>query len=523
VIRDHPPEPAYEIPERSGEVLIAPPLDRIGDILAENRALSWGEAEILGTPLAEFRARTRSRVLSLAARYSTAAPPLPAHPLILMGHQPVFFHPGVWMKYFLLTRLRVTLGATGVHLIVDSDATGPITAVVPAYRGDLVRVSETLVDLPEDVPLEAFRPPTAKEWTEFVGRVAGHVRSVPGERFAARVDALAAGGGRALSGSRTLGDFLAAVRRAYEAQAGAPGYLEVPVSHVAETPEFYAFVLHVVRRAEDFQRSYNAHLEEYRRLHRLRSVANPFPNLAQGDAGIEMPFWVLRGGRRTDLFVARRGSRLALATAGGPLATVTPDLSGVEALRDAPLALRPKAILLTMFARLCLGDLFIHGVGGARYDQVTDAIIADVFGCRPPAYAVATATLHLSLPHEAAPAEERRMLERRLMDLQHNPDRHLETVSEAERLLVGEKWGLIREIETMRPGPERRAATRRIREINGRLREALAPEIARIEARLAALDRQTAAGDAAHFREYPYFLFDPGEVGALVGAPACPA
>ena len=48
--------------------------------------------------------------------------------------------------------------------------------------------------------------------------------------------------------------------------------------------------------------------------------------------------------------------------------------------------LRPRALTLTLFARLCLGDFFIHGIGGGKYDEVTDAIIRDYFGVEPPAY-----------------------------------------------------------------------------------------------------------------------------------------
>ena len=60
--------------------------------------------------------------------------------------------------------------------------------------------------------------------------------------------------------------------------------------------------------------------------------------------------------------------------------------------------LRPRALTLTLFARLCLGDFFIHGIGGGKYDEVTDAIIRDYFGIEPPAYQVLSATLHLPLP-----------------------------------------------------------------------------------------------------------------------------
>ena len=50
--------------------------------------------------------------------------------------------------------------------------------------------------------------------------------------------------------------------------------------------------------------------------------------------------------------------------------------------------------MLTCFLRLVVADQFIHGIGGGRYDQVTDRFIARHFGIAPPAFAVTTATLH---------------------------------------------------------------------------------------------------------------------------------
>ncbi len=521
-------EMEYSIPESSGETLIVPPPDRVPDLLARSRRAAWGDAEVLGVPLAEFRRRVRARALALAAAYtgddgdgeSPAAASSPDRPLILMGHQPVFFHPGVWMKYFLLTRLSSEHGASGLHLIVDTDATGPVTAAVPVLRERLARVSETLTDLPDDVPLEAAPPPPPEAWAAFAGRVREDVATLPSPGLAERLRAFADGEGAARRTARTLGEFLARLRRRYEARAGAPGYLELPVSRLADTPEFRAFALHLLRAPDEFLSAYNTSLDEYRRARRLRSAANPFPNLIQGCGRIQTPFWIVRGGRRAELFVARDGARLVLTAANDPVATVRADSGGVEALAASGVALRPKAMTLTLFARLCLGDLFIHGVGGGRYDRVTDAIAAQVFGCRPPAYMVATATLHLPLLGEAQAAGERRTLERRLMDLRHNPDRYLAPLSEDQRRLVDEKWTLIRAVETMRPGPDRRAATLRIREVNARLAASLAPEIARVEGRLAALRDQQALEGVVRYRAYPFFLFDPAEVGALAGAAA---
>jgi hypothetical protein len=508
-----------KVPEHSGEVLIEPPVDRIPALLDASRDTSWGSAHILGTPLGEFRRGVRERALALTGIPPSGAALETARGLFVMAHQPLFFHPGVWMKFFLLTRFCQDLAATGLHLIVDTDATGPITAPIPARADRLVRRSETLLAVPDDVPLEAHRPPTEEEWRGFCDRVRSHLATLEDAQPREHFEAFAAGVLGGHRGIGTVGMFLAHLRRVYEARAIPPRYRELAVSALADTPEFRAFALHVLQDPVALRRCYNARLDEYRRVHRLRSAANPVPDLGQLDGFGETPFWVVREGRRMDVFAAREGDRVRLRTAATPLADVPAGVAGVAAVGDAGIRLRPKALMLTMFARLCLGDVFIHGVGGGRYDRVTDAIAEDLFGCPPPPYIVATATLHLSLQGTRDASEDARALQRRLLDLQHNPERFLGTASEDQRRLVDEKWALIRDIEAMRPGPERRAATHRIRELNSVLAAALAPEITRLRERLAVLDQATASRDVVEYREYPFFLFDPAAVAALAGVP----
>jgi hypothetical protein len=63
-------------------------------------------------------------------------------------------------------------------------------------------------------------------------------------------------------------------------------------------------------------------------------------------------------------------------------------------LKNSRHRLSPRALTLTMFVRLLLADQFVHGIGGGRYDQVTDQIIATHFKIDPPAFSVTTATLY---------------------------------------------------------------------------------------------------------------------------------
>ncbi len=506
----------HKIPERSGEVLIDPPVDRIPSLLAATREADWGGANVLGMPLGEFRRRVRERTLDLAG-VPAAAGRQPNSPWIVMGHQPLFFHPGVWMKYFLLTRLCADPDVTGLHLVVDSDAPGSLAAPIPAREDRFVRRTEALIVLPGDVPLEGHRPPTVEQWQGFCGRVRAHLATLAVPGISACFETFVAGAEPALHNSVTLATFIAHMRRRYEARAAVPRYREVAVSALAETEEFRRFALHLLQTPHELLHRYNANLDRYRSAHRLRSAANPFPNLGQAGGFQETPFWIVRGGRRGDLYAAREGDRVRLRAAQGPIIDVPAGAGGVEALAGAGVAIRPKAITLTMFARLCVGDLFIHGVGGASYDRVTDALASEVFACTPCPYVVATATLYLPLLGEGRAPEEGRALERRLMELRHNPERYLDTSTDAVRRLVDEKWGLIRAVQRMRPGKERRAVTHRIRELNVCLADGLVPEIAGLQARLAAADQASAVRNAVEYRGYPFFLFDPAAVAALAG------
>src|SRR5262249_56991840 len=67
-------------------------------------------------------------------------------------------------------------------------------------------------------------------------------------------------------------------------------------------------------------------------------------------------------------------------------------------LGRAGFKVRSRALTNTLFARLFLADLFIHGIGGAKYDELTDEIIRRFYGFAPPAYMVLSATLRLPFP-----------------------------------------------------------------------------------------------------------------------------
>jgi hypothetical protein len=301
-----------------------------------------------------------------------------------------------------------------------------------------------------------------------------------------------------------------AARRALE---GPRPYLDLPVSHLIRTSSFRTFVLAIVRDAGRFAAAYNACLAAYREHYGIRTTAQPFPDLVVDAQRIEVPFWYVAGGRRWPLFVDAQGRTMWAGDRNiGPVPG-DPDDPGFS---GAPI--RPRALTLTAFARLFIADLFIHGVGGGRYDRATDAIAHAFFGIAPPAYVTATATLFLPFAAGGPRDAERHRLQRMLLDLQHNPDRFLSPNDGPHGAMVAEKWTLIRRLEraadlTRR---ERRAATQRIREINMILQVTVADRVAEVQEALRHVERHQEDAEVTGYRGYPFLLFPVESVEALV-------
>src|SRR4029078_780586 len=93
-----------------------------------------------------------------------------------------------------------------------------------------------------------------------------------------------------------------------------------------------------------------------------------------------------------------------------------------------------RALPNTLFARLFLTDLFLHGIGGGKYDELTDEIIRRFFGFQPPRFPVVTPTRRLPIVRPPTVQETPEALEHRLWNLTHHPEEFID----AARLADGE-------------------------------------------------------------------------------------
>jgi hypothetical protein len=234
---------------------------------------------------------------------------------------------------------------------------------------------------------------------------------------------------------------------------------------------------------------------------------------------MEAPYWIWTANdpRRRRLFVSRRGRQIVLSDRRGlelPLefsSTGGPDraVDGVIELGRRGVKLRSRALVTTLFARLVLGDLFLHGIGGAKYDQVTDAIIERMFGIQPPGFLVLSATLLLPVPHQRVTAQDARCIDRQLRDLDYHPETVIDATScsrpdcEAAELIAAKK----RWIATP-PTPENaRIRWLEIRRNNAALQPFVASRREALLRKRTATATALAAEAILYWREYAFCLY----------------
>ena len=201
--------------------------------------------------------------------------------------------------------------------------------------------------------------------------------------------------------------------------------LEVPQSWVCTGEAFQWFVAHLLARLPEFRAVYNEALREYRRLHRVRSRFAPGARTGRRGAVAGGPVVGLDGRRARaagGLFARAAGRRnrfSPIGNRGKPGCRFRPEGDAGRAverlmeLQRGGVRIRPRALVTTLWARLALGDLFIHGIGGAKYDCVTDRLIERFFGLAAPRFLVVSATLHLPIERDRATAD----------DVRHDPTR----------------------------------------------------------------------------------------------------
>ena len=501
---------ALVTPARDGQTLLQPAPGQYLSLLEKNRRLLDSyRFDVLDVNVQDLRRRLRADLVGRADE-----------PVIGTGHQPEFIHPGVWAKHVVTQRLAERAGARAFHLVVDNDVPKKTTFTVPSHKSDYVETHE--------VGFGPYRAGWAFEQLPALSRqeleqIGDDVRRAMGHGFDETLMPMFLEAAGSVAQPRDFVEQLIAGRGAIDRKFGAE-MMEHRVSEVWGGP----LLALMICDAERFVQCYNAALADYRREQGIRGTQRPVPDLLCRADRVELPVWTYdRQEARQRLFVVRGRGKITLVAGADRMGDVAiDDLDRVEtalpAIRNATTrALRPRALSLTTWARLLGCDVFIHGIGGAKYDRITDRLVQRYFGVDLPGMICVSATLRLPLPRFDVGQDDLDRARRRQRDLAYNPQRYLEDDSASLVAdLIRQRHEAVLRSDHLRDHDwsnhvARRETFGQIHRLNGELL-GTAPDLPeRFAQRVEQVGRRLASNRLADSREYFVGLFRPERLAGL--------
>jgi len=495
-----------QAPTEDGGVLVAPRPAACVEWLRENAtALRSSQGLMAGVPLAEWRNRTRRAIAVAGDR-----------PLVVVGHQPAFIHPGVWAKYVVACRLANAIGGTVINLVVDNDSPPQLFMDVPTASAPVELRRVRFADVRpgcayEQIPVQ---PPAETD------RMEKEIRQAMADRFASTLMPEYLAGFRAAPNRSDWVDQSVAGRRAIDRLFGV-AVEDRRVSRSWWTPLLADMLLNARRFAE----TYNSALLEYRQANKVRGANRPIPDLVIDGALIELPLWAYRRGEpRQRLAIRCTGDSIGLVATGETFAafpTWQIERMAATHVDTGEWMLRPRALTLTIWARLLLADLFIHGIGGAKYDRISDSVIRSYYGLKPPSIACVSATLRWDARRSAG-ASGLPHARHELRDIEWNPHRHVADGHPLDSLLVERRAAVNTSSVLREREPANRRARRdafnRIRDLSRAMAAAHPDLLQRKRAQLAELEQRARESRILGAREYFFALYRRCDIERLACA-----
>lgn len=406
----------------------------------------------------------------------------PDEAIIMAGHQPVVYHPGVLFKPLAQKKLAEESGGTAINVVIDTDSGDSGALQWPQINADTVCIAKGSLTNERDT---LYRSQNIID--EGALRVLGEAIqndlndlgcNDEANRAKTTIELYTRLAGHSAMKAHTL------VRWAHL------GYCvpEIPLSILFECPSIQEIVESVLERPVEWARCYNETLDHYRERHKIANRANPFPNVAAREAGQELPLWIVRGKERVP-YVAPR--------------------DGMQKREEGLLVSRGS--VTTLILRAFCSDIFIHGLGGGKYDQFVDELAQSILGIELPCFVVASTTRYLS-PRRVECARSQVELVGQRKEIVSRPTRYFDSgvFAPAERDAVAtleeQREQLRSSIKASEGAEEKRATLLKLNELNSAIQTIV------LEGRLGELleniDRLQNELKVWENREYPFFLFE---------------
>ncbi len=511
-------------PCQSDEIVLRPEISYWPELVKKN-----------ASAIAAVRNNTdcRRELMEIARKFTNkiigrTGPDTDCEYIIATGHQANWHHCGILAKDAAAWSLARSCAGTCLHLVLDHDISNTALMLPRCHEDgqwniERIEMEPATVSMPAELRLMS-KPDTV---AAFIGKVISTwPDSLCGRLWSAtQVDNIIA-----KSRFTTLPELITYLHAVLTVSLGLD-ILYLPVSKMANSEAFLGFVVSLILDAERFVFCYNRAIEQQRDAlsiagHRTVRLLN-----IDREGSIELPFWLIdRAGCRTSLYVGTKDNKTIQISRGSEyLGVITCDNSdGIitqlrKILISHKLRLRPKAISLTLFVRVFFADWFVHGIGGAGYESITDRIIENYFAIPRLDFGVATATILLSDENSKWISDESlEDLKRQSRKLKYNPETFIEPserLKEPVRTLIARKRRLFFiAAKSSVSNLEKCSCYKDITQINDTLAGYSSRSSRIIEEEIAIRQRQEQSSRIMESREYFFGLFEAQRLDKLISS-----
>lgn len=484
----------YSLPKKNKEFILIPSIDEIKNLVESNQKL------LNKLPFLELRTQLRKSVFN------------ESKPIVATGHQPVIYHPGIIFKDMVVNALIERYGFCGLNLVVDSDTLHNNNQYVsiPAFKDEVITCEKIRLFYAEkNLAMEEIPPPDQKEFNQILAHIKERIKdSLLAENLESLSNYIITIN-EVLPSSNNLAQFNAFSKRLYEEKLGFK-HTEIFLSSICQSKAFIYFISLILSSGKQFVKCYNRILDEYRKYRKGRCPLN----LRLSSDTIELPFWIWKDGEiRATLYIKFNRGKLWICAGDRKISDI--DISKIDQTikiieeLNSFYKIRPKALMLTLFARLFLCDLWIHGVGGAEYEKLNDRLAREFFSIPLPEYAIASATLFLNQNIPNITNEEIKNVKETLRRMIFNPEKLLDVCDKETEVLIKTKEELIKK---MKDAQYKKGLYDQLVIINNKLRNKI---ISRIQDLEMSIIKKEKLVKIATYREFPFFIFPLNDLKSI--------
>ena len=417
--------------------------------------------------------------------------------IIATGHQPIFYYPNILCKNFFVSKNAKELNMLPLNIVVDTDLF-EIKIPVPYKENNKYKINYFEIPNPQNLTFNQFKI-NLNELEKFFKKIEKSLKTLKIESVTNNFKNYYRNFLKFYKKNENFVDTITQLRKDFEKNIGI-NLIDIKVSKISKTFAFYKFFFYIVKNIESFSEIYNTQLKE-----KKFKEAKP---LKIDSKNFELPFWYFEN-RRLNLFLQKNNKNIIFFSEKEKIIELNIEKFSEDEILNIlknRLIIFPKAITLTLFIRLFLANLFIHGTGGSRYEKIGDFIIENFFNLKNLKYIVVTGEISFPFEIDINKIENEFNHKRKILnELLYHPEKFMD--DEKRNFYLNLKKELVNKLKTSNDKNERKAIHQKLKNIDIEMRNFFMRQIKSIQKELKENEEILRQKKVFVEKSYPYFIY----------------